>query len=119
MPWWAAIYIGLVAFVGTTSAAYDANHGASRGRVVIDLLATAALLAIVLAYFVPSVAAVLGRSWLPLLIAVIARVVHQNARDAPEAPKIPRAQEWFWVTATAAFYAPAIAAGMVVVIRAW
>jgi hypothetical protein len=119
MPFWAILYMALVAVVGVAAAVYDAHSGESRSYVACDALATAGLLLMVLAYWHGPTAGWLGRGALPLVLVVLGWEVYATAKERPTAPSASEKQQWLWVVLMALFYAPAFAAGAAVSLRAW
>ena len=81
IPWWGLAYVLGYGLMTIAAAWKDRKQAEPAWRIVLDLLATAALLVMGVAYWYPDAIAPLGRAAAPVLGAVVLWDMYSTSRD--------------------------------------
>lgn len=127
MPWWAALYIGLVALVLVLGAVTDARDGSrSAGHITLDLAAGVALLLLMIGRWETELILSLGRLAAALFAAMLLWDVYSthldiaDLQDDPElTPRENALTNWTAIVLSGILVVPAYAFALASVVLAW
>jgi hypothetical protein len=127
MPWWAALYTGLVALICVLGAVTDARDGSRTAwHIGLDLATGAALLFLMLGRWDTELIASMGRSAAALFAAMLLWDVYSthldiaDLKDDPElTPRENAVVNWTGIVLGGIVVAPAYAFALASVVWAW
>ena len=126
MPWWAMAYLAGYAIMTVAGAMKDRREPASAWRIAGDLLTTAMLITMAVAYWYPTVISYLGRAAVAVLAVIVLWDMYSTSRDLASLGNDPKLDDranrriqWLSIVLGATAIAPIYALSAFAALRPW